>query len=209
MSTSDVMMLLSGGLQGAGSAIGGSAGTEVKPFDRIPVGDTLRSPQDLLGIGLTAVARQGQSLAERAEEDITLPSALAGTPEGFPGFAVSGFGTIPGPTGRDPAHADPSLLVSKGTLLKDPFQSIGDYYPTSDTQGSRGLTDSTSDTRGLTGQDSTYSDPSFQASEGGALSARVQQILGGGRGPSRSLFSQQDSDQGLAAIDLLRTARSG
>lgn len=198
--------LIAGGLSGVGSAIGGSlAGEDAKPFRNIPVGDRTFTPTQLLGSGLEGTARLGQFLTGRAEEDIALSSALVGPPEGLAGFAIPGFGTIPGPAGRDPAHANPDLLVNRGRDLGDPFAFLGEGtgggLPTQPPPGD-GPDDE--DPMG----DPTPSDLNPLAG-GAGLTASLQQILGSELGPSQSLFSPQDADQGLAAVDLLRTVRSG
>ena len=118
------LLALSVGQIGTGVASAMLSPESAAPFKDIPVGSETLQPVDILGLGLQSTARLGQSLTERAEEPISLGPAVVQPP---PIFAGGGLPMPIGVTGFDPAAQDPSLLVDRGRVLRDPFRSLGGF----------------------------------------------------------------------------------
>jgi hypothetical protein len=105
--------------------LGGAAlapsGTEFKSFGSLPIGNESITPRQLVGSTLTGIAGLGDAVTRRAEGPVDLRASIVQQP---PTFTGGGLPMPIGLTGRDPAHADPSLLRREGTDLGDPFNIV-------------------------------------------------------------------------------------
>lgn len=110
-------------MMGLGMIPQGGGDQEMQTFEGESRGGLSLDPRDMMGFGLTAMGRFGDSMNERLSQPINLPSSFV---QGLPTFSGGGLPMPIGVTGRDPAEADPSMLTRQSSYTnRDPFQGIG------------------------------------------------------------------------------------